>query len=551
MASDFAAKNLVVGITGARSKSEGFPCYTFADNGEGQNPEEFEDTFLSLSKGNKKDIRFVQGKFNMGSSGVLSYCGRHWYKLIVSRKWDQKRPWGWTLMRRRPGPGMPVAEYFKLGGEKGKIPTADMDMAFPLKNREGKRYDGFSLGSGTIVKLYDFQIGNKFLSFRGAREALIENLVDTVLPFRILDLRQTPDASRSGDRALGVDARPFYGMEYLLLRSHADDPDAETNEEADLEAVEKGAAAEEKIGVDVIDDPAAGRIEIHAIRLKPHLPEWLAGSNNRVFHAVNGQVQFKQTRGFLTTCKLPALKDRVVVIVDASRLSYETHNDVWKSDRENIRETIEGEKYRERVRESIQNSEVLQKLQNDIARQELKMAVDEQSNDLFQKLVDRDKTLAALLGSHDPKIRIQAGGAYDEDDEKPYEGKYSPTFLAFEKRTREKGIDLPINKSRPVSALTDVRNDYFVRDENQGRLWLSDASVAEKFVIRRSLRNGRLTVYLSPVEDRLKVGDTLTFRIGLEDDAMAEPVSEGGGHFGRRHRQAEGEGKKARKAEEA
>jgi hypothetical protein len=69
--SDFAAKNLVVGITGARSKSEGFPCYTFADNGEGQNPEEFEDTFLSLSKGNKKDIRFVQGKFNMGSSGVL------------------------------------------------------------------------------------------------------------------------------------------------------------------------------------------------------------------------------------------------------------------------------------------------------------------------------------------------------------------------------------------------------------------------------------------------------------------------------------------------
>jgi len=32
------------------------------DNGEGQNPEDFETTFLSLMKGNKNDIQFVQGK---------------------------------------------------------------------------------------------------------------------------------------------------------------------------------------------------------------------------------------------------------------------------------------------------------------------------------------------------------------------------------------------------------------------------------------------------------------------------------------------------------
>jgi hypothetical protein len=520
--SDFAAKNLIVGISGARSKREGFPCYTFADNGEGQNAEEFEDTFLSLSKGNKKDIRFVQGKFNMGSSGVLSYCGRRWYKLIVSRKWDQKKPWGWTLMRRRPGGGMPVAEYFKPGGEKGKILTADMDMVFPLKSREGKRYDGFSLGAGTIVKLYDFQIGSKFLSFRGAREALNEHLVDTILPFRILDLRQTPDPERGGDRALGIDARPFYGMEYLLLRSHADEDGGEEGGGDD-----EAAAEDEKIGVDVIDDPTAGRIEIHAIRLKRKLPKWLEDSNNRVFHSVNGQVQFKQTRGYLTTCKLPALKDRVVIIVDASRLSYEAHNDIWKSDRESIRETIEGERYKERVRESVQNSEILQKLQSEIAKQELQMAVDEHSNDLFQKLVDRDKTLAALLGSHAPAIRIPGGSSNaNDEDEKPYDGKYSPTYIALDRRYRERGIDLAINKSKPIGAETDVRNDYFVRDENQGRLWISDESVGEKFVVRRSLRNGRLTVYLNPVEGRLNIGDSLTFRIGLQDDAMAEPVSD-------------------------
>jgi len=122
---EFAQKNLVIGITGAKSKREGLPCYTFVDNGEGQRGEDFEDTFLSLSAGNKKSIPFVQGKYNMGSSGVLRYCGRRWFKLIVSRRHDGKSGWAWTLMRRRPddSDSMPVAEYFIHG--KTEIPSFD------------------------------------------------------------------------------------------------------------------------------------------------------------------------------------------------------------------------------------------------------------------------------------------------------------------------------------------------------------------------------------------------------------------------------------------
>lgn len=538
---DFAAKNLVVGISGARNKAEGLPCYTFVDNGEGQNPEEFEDTFLSLSSGNKKDVPFVQGKFNMGSSGVLSYCGERWYKLIVSRKWNSKGPWGWTILRRRPGAGMPVAEYFKLGGEKGKIPAADIETLFPLRNRKGDRYAACSISTGTVVKLYDFHVGSKFMSFRGAREALNENLADTILPFRILDLRQTPDTTRGGDRALGVDARPFYGMEYLLRRTHK-------QENGEIDKDDEAAAEDEKINVARIEDPRLGRIDISALRLKRVLPTWLAGSNNRVFHTVNGQVQFKQTRGFLTNCKLPALKDRVVIIVDASDLTDAAHNDVWKADRESVRETGKGGIYKDVVRDTIQRSEILEKLQVEIAKEELKTAVDEKSNDLFQKLVEGDKTLAALLGARDPSITIKGesggegkggkgsakgtgkgSGKGDDsgEDDQPFEGKYSPTYLSLDKRFRESGLDLPINKSRPISFGTDVRNDYFSRDENQGRLTITDKSEGEKkFVIRRSLRDGRLTVYVNPIDGTLVVGDTLTFEVGLVDDAMPEPVTE-------------------------
>ena len=57
---DFAQKNLCIGISGAKTKATGLPCYTFVDNGEGQHPDNFETTFLSLSAGNKKSIPFVQ-----------------------------------------------------------------------------------------------------------------------------------------------------------------------------------------------------------------------------------------------------------------------------------------------------------------------------------------------------------------------------------------------------------------------------------------------------------------------------------------------------------
>lgn len=46
------------------------------DNGEGQRPEDFEDTFLSLIKGDKVNIPFVQGKYNMGGTGAIVFCGK-------------------------------------------------------------------------------------------------------------------------------------------------------------------------------------------------------------------------------------------------------------------------------------------------------------------------------------------------------------------------------------------------------------------------------------------------------------------------------------------
>lgn len=512
---EYASKNLVIGITG-KTKG-GSPCYTFADNGEGQLAENFENSFLSLSARNKKDIPFVQGKYNMGSSGVLNFCGKHWYKLIVSRRYDKSGPWAFTLMRKRSEAGMlPVADYFIIGGIRGEIATFEADDVHPFRTGSGDRYDGFHLGAGTIIKLYDFHIGKKYQSFRGAREAFNENLTDTVLPFRILDFRQKPDPNRGGDRKLGIDPRPFYGMEYLLRREHADAEDESDSEE-------EGPAGEKKELVVDIDNPELGRIEISAIPLKRGKPKWLQSPNiNRIFHSVNGQVQFKQKRGFLTTCKLPALKDRVVILVDASNLTDEAHKAIWKGDREQIIENDIGEKYNSVIKEELTNSEVLKDLQQRVAKEELTQATNQQQNELFQELVNKDRQIAAMLQGNDPTI-ILHGEASDDEDE-PYKGEVSPSFLDIEDKS--KIVEVPVNSSRLVIGHTDAVNDYFIRADNRGEIQISDKKFKENFSVSKSLKNGRLLLGLKPKEGGVSEGDKFDLDVSLYDAGMSEPVSD-------------------------
>lgn len=521
---DFASKNLIVGITGSREttrKSAEWPCYIFVDNGEGQHPADFKDTFLSLSARNKSDIPFVQGKYNMGSSGVLAYCGTRWFKLIVSRRYDGTGPWGWTLIRRRPGGGMPVADYFHLDGE---IPAFDADALYPLHKNTGARFDGVMLKTGTVVKLYDFRVGEKLKSFRGAREAFNENLTETILPFRIMDFRWPPDPKRGGLRAHGIDARPFYGMEYILRRRE----DEQEDEDGEKEGA--GAAIAEKFQVGAIDDPELGRIEIIAIPLrtradgKDPLPGWLkpGNSNSRVFHAVNGQVQFKQTRGYLSICGFSGIKDKVAIVVDASQLTEGTHFNMWKGDRENIIQNATGEQYLATVRDLIEGSPSLDDWKQQVAREDLKRIATKDTNDLFQKLVDSDRELIALLDRRDPTLKLPD----TKDDDEEFEGKYDPTFLILATKFETEPLELPLNKTRAFVAATDAVNDFFIRADNRGQLFISDETVRRRFSIKHILYNGRLTVFFSPADESLQAGDFFEFELGLVSDSMTAPLTQ-------------------------
>ena len=115
---EIAKHTVKIGVSRER-KNTSYPTYTIVDEGIGQRPEDFPKTFVSLSEKNKEGIKYVQGKFNQGSTGVLRYCTRgdmrlgH-HKLIISKRFDAEA-WGWTLVRvrePRQGESLPVVEYF-------------------------------------------------------------------------------------------------------------------------------------------------------------------------------------------------------------------------------------------------------------------------------------------------------------------------------------------------------------------------------------------------------------------------------------------------------
>lgn len=219
------AENIQVIATGRRDD----PGYLIIDKGEGQTAARFEDTFLSLRKSNKARIPFVQGKFNCGGTGVLPFCGKQAYQLIISRRCPElpsdpsspgsKDPthnlWGFTVLRRLPpSAGLYDTTVYVYLAPEGKIPCFDAKeiVALPevgketigeeaedeegtveempgIKDRTPKPYR-VGLPYGTVIKLYEYKWRARSLATRDIRFELERYLYHPSLPIRIIETRQ-------------------------------------------------------------------------------------------------------------------------------------------------------------------------------------------------------------------------------------------------------------------------------------------------------------------------------------------------------------------------
>ena len=125
------------------------------DDGVGQAPADFGATFLSLLRGNKNDIHFVQGKYNMGGAGAIAFCGDRRFQLVASKRYDGSAPLGFTLLRRHP-PELAAAagrkntwyEYLVFDSQVPSIDIDELDIGL-----DGRRFT-----TGSLLKLYSYRL---------------------------------------------------------------------------------------------------------------------------------------------------------------------------------------------------------------------------------------------------------------------------------------------------------------------------------------------------------------------------------------------------------
>ena len=172
------------------------PCYIIIDEGEGQTPEKFPKTFLSLLRDNKARIPFVQGKYNMGGTGVLQFSGKNSFQLILSKRQkhlqshDEENKWGFTIIRRLdPLPDQPFTSYVFLAPD-GKVLTFNADF---LEILPGHYPEAFveKFFQGTCIKIWNYRLPGRLrtIATLDLRYSLEQHLQDPALPIRVQERR--------------------------------------------------------------------------------------------------------------------------------------------------------------------------------------------------------------------------------------------------------------------------------------------------------------------------------------------------------------------------
>ena len=470
------ASNIILFADGDKKK----PNITIIDKGEGQNPKEFENTFLSLHKRNKIKIPFVQGKFNMGGTGALPFCGRLHYQLILSRRHpdfltsSQKDYWGYTLVRYREGKGFEKSGVFEFcTDDHGHI------LMFETKGLEILP-DSQKMEYGTLVKLYEYRLNKPSSILRDLYKDLNRSLYNPAIPFLIYE-------GRDFEIAHGRDT-PVLGNKWRIRIDERDKVEQFLNIEAILGEF--------------------GLCNIEVVVLKDDAPkENITNQNEAVFFTVNGQTHATLGRSFLKSSSkvgLDYLADSLGIFIELSNISSGVRDHAFMGSRDRMRDDAIKKGVEEDLAEVLRKHDGLKKL-NRIRREK---AISSNPKDeefikkVLEKLVKANDTLANILGFGTDIPHITHGETLVDN----YTGKRFPTFLNIYKHNEEKKLvkEIPLNSYGMIKLETDAENDYLIREIDKGELLVSPPGIRKSSY----LYNGMITLKLIPPKESKK-GDLI------------------------------------------
>ena len=493
------------------------------DDGEGQHPHNFERTLLSLLRGNKNEIHFVQGKYNMGGAGAIAFCGQQRYQLVGSRRWDETGDFGYTILRRHPLTDhekyTKKNTWYEFFAPNGQVPAFPIrDLALGLRNRR--------FTTGTIIKLYSYDLpsGSRSVISRDLNQSLNEYLFNPALPFFTIDLPER----YPNDRNL---QRDIYGLKRRL-----EEGSGGYVEEQFSEALTDRAIGSAKVTTYVFR-PRVGERNVRETRRT--LRREFFKNNMTVIFSVNGQVHGHYTTEFVSrTLKFHLLKDYLLIHVDCTDLDIDFRRELFMASRDRLKVGKESRELRTRLGDLLKNG----RLKDIYKTRKARMSVDDaEAEDLIRNLTANlplRNELVRLFG-HSLQLKGQGKGGRKvkrrrkrpskKGDSPSFHPQRFPSFLKAELTTRSNGtpmIQIPLGGKRTIKFSTDVEDQYFDRVTDPGELSIGLAqigtsgggesdvphpsAVGDVFnVVKSSPRNGTIRLSLEPTQD-VHVGDAMT-----------------------------------------
>ncbi|MBE0580152.1 hypothetical protein [Devosia sp.] len=515
------AESISVFVTGPKNLK---PCVNVADLGEGQTPEAFPHTLLSLGKNNKIKVNFVQGKFGQGSTGAIRFCGKERLQLIISRRHPKllgnvavspnypvhttDECWGFTIVRRE-GEGQKVRSPFLSylapldveGDEherKGRVLRflADELPIFPQGDSAYQR----SVGHGTLVKLYEYNLKNvsNILRRDGLRPKIDLLLPEPALPIRFHECREHQKTGQEQTET----------MSGLFSR---------LNGNPNLEDVKPGT-----ISLTVHGHELFARI----FAFKPGSAKTYRASEGVIF-TINGQTQGYIKANFFARPKrvgLQRLAQDLLVVLDCSSLSAVEQDDMFMPSRDRLVEDNAFATEIERELElALRDHPGLRDLRNARAKLDMEeqLADNKPLEDVLRRVLKSSPNLARIFGLG---VRLQNPFKPDtvQKTEKTFIGKFHPTFFRFAGKEQGDVLARAAHHGSRVRLTfdTDVEDEYFTRKIDKGEKVfdrvLNDTRYPISDYVGPSLVDGKGNVTFD-LPAGVAVGDTLEVEFTVRD----------------------------------
>ena len=503
---------------------------TIADKGEGQTPAKMPDTILSVSKNNKLRVPFVQGKFNMGGTGVLPFCGEQRLQLVISKRCpdipntdndDTFDLWSVTIVRREPArEGRRSSMFTYLTELDGTLMSFKADSLPIIPSPQGIEY--LDMTYGAYFKLFNYALqgykSNVLFDFNYRMSMLMPELAH---PIRIRECR---------------DNYKGHSFETTLsgLQTRLDD-DRSNN-------IEDGFPSSDAFNIDGQD-----------IRCSIYVFKKDKAKNYRetdgILYTVNGQTHATASESFFNKVNLSYLADSLLVLVDCSDIDVQHREDMFMNSRDRLRNGKFVKEVEDRIKDMLRDHPGLKRLQNErrAAAVQERLSDDRPLQDVLQNILKKSPVLSKILLAG-ARLTSPFNVTPSVSEGTTFIGKKHPSFFSVKGKLKNGVLikNIPINHDFRVQFETDAVNDYFVRPAEKGALQIKMDGVTRPDLVKHlGLFNGTATLTVRMPGDA-KIGESHVFQTSIIDDyipqsfenvfhlEIGEPMEYSGGQSGNR-----------------